>query len=79
MPDRRHHDVPVAVERRSGHDRRVIGDRRSEGKRAGEYDLDPDTVEFIQAINQFKADTGRAFLTWSEVLGVVRELGYEKP
>ena len=34
--------------------------------------------EFIRAINRFKERTGRAFPTWSEVLQILRDLGYEK-
>jgi hypothetical protein len=76
--DRRKRDVPVAVERRSGIDRRSGVDRRDAGKRGGEYDLDADTMEFIGAVNAFKARTGKPFPTWSEILGILRALGWEK-
>lgn len=76
--DRRQRDVPVAVERRSGGDRRHQPDRRDPSKRAGTYDLDADTLEFIAAVNRFKAESGKAFPTWSEVMEIVRALGYEK-
>lgn len=77
--DRRHRQVPVAVERRSGLDRRVLDRRASQaGKTAGGYDLDADTLEFIHAVSQFKAATGKPFPTWSEILEIVRGLGYRK-
>jgi hypothetical protein len=76
--DRRQRDVPVAVERRSGIDRRSGVDRRDTGKRGGEYDLDAETMEFIGAVNAFKARTGKPFPTWSEILGILRSLGWEK-
>ena len=78
--DRRKKDVPVAVERRSGQDRRGTGDRRAldPAKTAGSYDLDADTLEFIHAINRFKAETGRPFPTWSEVLSIFKGLGYRR-
>jgi hypothetical protein len=77
--DRRVKSVPVAVERRSGGDRRTAGDRRADaGKRAGSYDLDAETLEFIHAVSAFKERTGAAFPTWSDILGILRELGYEK-
>jgi len=76
--DRRQRDVPVALERRSGADRRHQADRRDPSKRAGTYDLDAETLEFIGAVNRFKADSGKAFPTWSEVFEIVRALGYEK-
>ena len=76
--DRRQRQIGVPVERRAGGDRRNQVDRRDPAKRAGNYDLDDDTLEFIAAINRFKADSGRSFPTWSEVLQIVRELGYTK-
>lgn len=75
--ERRKRQVPVPVERRSGIDRRST-DRRDPAKRAGNYDLDDETLEFIAAINRFKAETGRSFPTWSEVMEIVRALGYVK-
>jgi hypothetical protein len=77
--DRRKRNVPVAVERRSGVDRRSLPDRRAQaGKTAGSYDLDADTLEFIHAVNAFKAVSGKPFPTWSEILQIVRDLGYAK-
>jgi hypothetical protein len=35
--------------------------------------------EFMQAMHDYKQRSGRMFPTWSEVLEVLRELGYEKP
>lgn len=72
--DRRKRDVPVAVDRRKG-DRRK-GPRRK--RSMNQYDLEADTLEFINAINRFKESSGRPFPTWSEVLGILRDLGYEK-
>ena len=34
--------------------------------------------EFLRAIEEYKRSSGRLFPTWSEVLEVVRSLGYEK-
>lgn len=74
--DRRTRDAEVPKERREGSDRRA-GPRR--GKRSiNQYDLEAETLEFINAINRFKAASGRAFPTWSEVLGILKDLGYEK-
>lgn len=75
--DRRQRDEPVEVERRSGGDRRKVQRRKRRGP--NQYELDPDELEFISAINEFKAQTGRPFPTWSEVLKIVRALGYRKP
>ena len=35
--------------------------------------------EFMQAMHDYKHSSGRMFPTWSEVLEVLRDLGYEKP
>ena len=35
--------------------------------------------EFMQAMQDYKQSSGRMFPTWSEVLEVLRDLGYEKP
>jgi hypothetical protein len=35
--------------------------------------------EFMQAMYDYKRSSGRMFPTWSEVLEVLRSLGYEKP
>jgi hypothetical protein len=36
-------------------------------------------MEFMRAIQAYKASRGRMVPTWSEVLEVLRALGYEKP
>jgi hypothetical protein len=41
-------------------------------------DYSPAELEFMFAMNKYKHKSGRMFPTWSEVLEVVRELGYEK-
>jgi len=35
--------------------------------------------EFMKAMHDYKQRSGRMFPTWSEVLEVLRDLGYEKP
>ena len=41
--------------------------------------VDGDQLEFIQAIEAFKKEHNRAFPSWSEVLQVLKGLGYVKP
>ena len=86
--DRRKRNIPVAVERRSGKDRRLEkGERkdRHEGERRRQ--VDPTTCEkdysdeeiiFMKAMDQYKRANRRPFPTWSEVLEVLRALGYRK-
>jgi hypothetical protein len=38
----------------------------------------PAELEFIKAMQDYKAASGRMFPTWSEVLEVLKGLGYEK-
>ena len=73
--DRRKEEVPVPVERREAERRQV--DRRAK-RSINQYDLEADTLEFINAINEFKRASGRSFPTWSQVLEILRSLGYEK-
>lgn len=42
------------------------------------YELDADTLELIRAVQAFKERTGRAFPSWSELLQILRDLGYRK-
>ncbi|MDA1193850.1 MAG: hypothetical protein O2894_01560 [Planctomycetota bacterium] len=74
-PDRRVRDVPVKVDRRKGDERRK-GPRRK--RSMNQYDLEADVLEFIGAIGRFKERSGRPFPTWSEVLAILKGLGYEK-
>ena len=41
-------------------------------------EIDPDVLEFIDAIERFKKSHARPFPSWSEILYVVRDLGYSK-
>jgi hypothetical protein len=40
--------------------------------------VDDETMDFIQAIERFKSDHRRSYPTWTEVLRVLKDLGYEK-
>ena len=43
-----------------------------------ERDYSEAEVEFLGTIQEYKRRSGRLFPTWSEVLEVVRDLGYQK-
>jgi hypothetical protein len=68
------------IDRRIGLDRRRgPGVRRPEARRAAEEgEMTADQFEFLQAINEYKKVNKRPFPTWSEVLDVMRALGYRK-
>src|SRR5713226_6382003 len=78
--ERRKRQIPVAVERRSGQDRREErGERRRQiDPTTCERDYTNDEIEFMKAMDQYKRDNRRPFPTWSEVLEVMRALGYRK-
>src|SRR5262245_20943902 len=77
--DRRKRNIPVAVERRSGKDRRDQGERRRQvDPTTCERDYNDEEIEFMKAMDQYKRANRRPFPTWSEVLEVLRALGYRK-
>ena len=41
-------------------------------------EMPPEVLEFIQAIDEYKRVHRRPFPTWSEVLEIVKTLGYER-
>ena len=41
-------------------------------------EIDADVLEFIAAIDRFKLEHGRPFPSWSEILMIVRQLGYKR-
>lgn len=68
------------VERRSGWDRRRgPGHRRSDERKAAEEgEMNDEQFEFLMAIDQYKKANQRPFPTWTEVLEVIKALGYRK-
>ena len=64
----------TGLERRKGPGRRRNDFRKS----AEEGEMTPEQFLFIKAIDAFKRVNNRPYPTWSEVLEVVRKLGYRK-
>lgn len=46
--------------------------------RREEERVDLETLEFIQAVDRFKRKTLKVFPTWTEILEILRTLGYRK-
>lgn len=69
--DRRKQQVPVAVERRA-----KVQRRRQIDPTTCERDYTDDEIEFMQALDAYKRRSGRMFPTCSEILEVIREMGY---
>jgi hypothetical protein len=76
--ERRVQGGPVAVERRVLQRREKVNRRRQIDPTTCERDYTPEEVEFMGAMDNYKRRSGRMFPTCSEVLEVVKSLGYEK-
>ena len=75
---RREKNVPVAVERRESERRVKVNRRRQIDPTTCERDYTDEEVEFMHALDNYKRTSGRMFPTCSEVLEVLRGLGYQK-
>ncbi|MEO0476991.1 MAG: hypothetical protein AAF085_13620 [Planctomycetota bacterium] len=76
-PDRRKNVVDTranGLERRRGPGRRLS----DFAKAAEEGEMNVEQFLFIQAIDAFKRANDKPFPTWTEVLEVIRKLGYRK-
>ncbi|MDI6449065.1 hypothetical protein [Anaerobaca lacustris] len=84
---------PEFIERRGGHERRenVVdrrlgldrrrgpGRRRSEERKAAEEgQMSDEQFEFVMAIDEYKRANARPFPTWTEVLDLIKALGYRR-
>jgi hypothetical protein len=78
VTDRRTKSQPVAVERRKLERRAKVSRRRQIDPTTCERDYTPEEIEFMHALDAYKRSSGRMFPTCSEVLEVIRGLGYEK-
>lgn len=63
---------------RAANARQVSGRRRFVDPTTCERDYSLAEMEFMQAMHDYKQRSGRMFPTWSEVLEVLKSLGYEK-
>jgi hypothetical protein len=77
--ERRSDEQPIVVERRKLERRAKVVRRRQIDPTTCERDYTVDEVEFMNALDEYKRANGRMFPTCSEVLEVVRSLGYVKP
>src|SRR5581483_3864916 len=75
-PERRKADRrdPTGLERRRGPGRR----RSDERKSAEEGEMNSHQFEFVMAIETYKKVNRRLYPTWTEILEIVRQLGYRK-
>ena len=76
--ERRKKEQPVAIEHRQLERRAKVNRRRQIDPTTCERDYTIEEIEFMGALDDYKRRSGRMFPTCSEVLEVVRSLGYEK-
>lgn len=80
--DRRKRNIPVATDRRRAENaaakRKASERRRLIDPTTCERDYTDDETDFMKAMDRYKRDNRRPFPTWSEVLEVLRALGYRK-
>lgn len=72
---------PRTASERAAHaaERRKLSERRRFiDPTTCERDYTDDETEFMKAVERYKRDNRRPFPTWSEVLEIVRSLGYRK-
>lgn len=78
-PERRQSVVDRRTEGNGLERRRGPGKRRSEFmKTAEEGEMSPEQFLFIKAIDAYKRSNNRPYPSWTEVLEVIRKLGYRK-
>jgi hypothetical protein len=63
---------------RAAQARQTSGRRRFVDPTTCDRDYSQAELEFMKAMQEYKCKSGRMFPTWSEVLEVLRSLGYEK-
>jgi hypothetical protein len=67
-------DRRLGLERRRGPGRRLTDERKS----AEEGQMSEEQFAFLMAIDEYKKKNARPFPTWTEVLEVIKALGYRK-
>jgi hypothetical protein len=77
--ERRHEHKAVEVEHRALQRRVKVNRRRQIDPTTCERDYSEDEIEFMSALDEYKRSSGRMFPTCSEVLEVIKKLGYQKP
>jgi len=70
----------IAADRRINLDRRRgPGRRRSDDRRAAEEgQMTDEQFAFVMAVDQYKKQNNKPFPSWTEVLEIVKALGYRK-
>jgi hypothetical protein len=70
--------VPYSGPERRAGQRRKVERRRQIDPTTCERDYTVEEIEFMRAMDEYKRKAGRQFPTWSEVLEVLKSLGYKR-
>ncbi len=70
--------VPFNEQERRVGPRRKVERRRQIDPTTCERDYTEEEIEFMRAMDEYKRKAGRQFPTWSEVLEVVKSMGYKR-
>ena len=78
--EHRKRDIPVVMDRRGDRAERPERPerRRQVDPTTCERDYNDEEIVFMKSMDNYKRDNRRPFPTWSEVLEVLRALGYRK-
>ena len=80
-------EAPAADKRKSSDRRKSPGRRKADHdisehrkveRRINEYPMSEEELEFIKAVNDYKQRYNKPFPTWSEILHILKGIGYEK-
>ena len=70
--------IPFATQEHRVGPRRKVERRRQIDPTTCERDYTDEEIEFMRAMDEYKRKAGRQFPTWSEVLEVLKALGYKR-
>lgn len=70
--------APYTGEERRVGERRKVERRRQIDPTTCERDYTDEEIEFMRAMDDYKRRSGRQFPTWSEVLEVLKAMGYKR-
>jgi len=76
--ERRKISTPTTADGHNIERRKKVSRRRQIDPTTCERDYTDEEIEFMRALEQYKRTSGRMFPTCSEVLEVLRDLGYQK-
>ena len=78
-PQRNHKSTPASGKKPGKKAAKGVAPLPAKPTPAAPDDMSPEVIEFLTAIETYKRKNARPFPSWSEVLDVVKSLGYRRP